>query len=132
MTIFAVFDTNVLVSAIMSHNLNSSTVKVVKSIFVGQIVPLYNEEILAEYDEVLHRTKFGFEESEIANILDTIVKTGVYISRSPCGKPFVDPTDTVFYETALSVKGAYVVTGNTKHFPKSPIVVTPSELLAMM
>ena len=38
MNIFAVFDTNVLVSAIMSHNLNSSTVNVVKHIPKSPIV----------------------------------------------------------------------------------------------
>jgi len=28
--------------------------------FDGKIVPLYHEDILAEYDEVLHRSKFHF------------------------------------------------------------------------
>ena len=37
--------------------------------------------------------------------------------------------DAVFYEVALSKEDAYLVTGNTKHFPKSPIVVTPAEML---
>ena len=128
---FCCFDTNVLVSAMLSHKI-SSTKKAVKSIYIGQVVPMYNEEILAEYEEVLHRTKFGFEASEIANILEAIVKTGVYVNRTPCGELFVDPTDAVFYETALSVKGSFVVTGNTKHFPHNPIVVTPAELLAML
>ena len=26
----------------------------------------------------------------------------------------------------------YVVTGNTKHFPKSPIVVTPAEMMQIV
>lgn len=35
----------------------------------------------------------------------------------------------VFYEVALSVDDSYLVTGNTKHFPKKPFVVTPAEML---
>lgn len=132
MSVFAVFDTNVLVSAMLSHNLCSSTVKVVKSVYDGRVVPLYNEEILSEYDEVLRRTKFGFLESEIANVIEAVIKTGVFVYRTPSNEFFPDSTEVVFYESALSMKGAFVVTGNLKHFPKSPIVVTPNELLMML
>ena len=45
---------------------------------------------------------------------------------------FPDPKDDVFYEVALSKEGSYLVTGNIKHFPKSPIVVTPAELLEIL
>ena len=132
MQMLVVFDTNVLVSAIVSHNLNSTTVKVVKTIYDGKTIPLYNEEILSEYDEVLHRSKFNFDESEISNILEAIVKTGVYAKRTCSNESFPDPKDAMFYEVALSKEGSFVVTGNTKHFPKDPIVVTPAELLEIL
>lgn len=45
---------------------------------------------------------------------------------------FPDPKDVVFYEVALSKEDAYLVTGNTKHFPKKPIVVTPAEILEIL
>jgi len=35
----------------------------------------------------------------------------------------------VFYEVTLSKDNAYLVTGNKKHFPKTPIAVTPAEML---
>ena len=35
-------------------------------------------------------------------------------------------------EVALSEEGSYLVTGNTKHFPVTPIVVTPAELLKII
>ena len=38
----------------------------------------------------------------------------------------------VFYEVALSRDDAYVVTGNLKHFPKKPIVVTPAEMISIL
>lgn len=43
-----------------------------------------------------------------------------------------DESDRVFYEVALSKDDAYLVTGNQKHFPKSPIVVTPAEMLDIL
>ena len=35
-------------------------------------------------------------------------------------------------ETATVKEDAYLVTGNTKHFPKSPIVVTPAEMVQII
>ena len=43
-----------------------------------------------------------------------------------------DPKDIVFYEVALSVEASYLVTGNIKHFPKKPFVVTPAEMLQII
>ena len=48
------------------------------------------------------------------------------------GEPFPDSDDRVFYEVALSKDGAYMVTGNLKHFPKTPIVVTPAEMMKIV
>jgi putative PIN family toxin of toxin-antitoxin system len=56
--IYAVIDTNVLVSALITHNSAAATVAVVGHLLSGDITPVYNEYILNEYDEVLHRTKF--------------------------------------------------------------------------
>ena len=39
---------------------------------------------------------------------------------------------TPFYEVALSKEGSYLVTGNKKHFPKAPIVVTPAEMMEIL
>ena len=43
-----------------------------------------------------------------------------------------DPDDRVFYEVALSKDGSYVVTGNLRHFPRKPIVVSPAQFLDMV
>ena len=50
--IFAVIDTNVIVSALLSSNLESNPVKVFRAILQERIVPLYNDEILEEYKSV--------------------------------------------------------------------------------
>ena len=56
--VYAVIDTNVLVSALITRNPQAATSKVLESIFSGLIIPMYNDEIIAEYTEVLRRAKF--------------------------------------------------------------------------
>lgn len=130
--LYVVFDTNVIVSAMVSHNPNAATVKVVEAISLGKIVPLYNEEILSEYDDVLHRAKFNLLDRDVSSLIGTIIKLGMPMDRTESKETLVDLSDLVFYEVALSKEGAFVVTGNLKHFPQSPIVVTPLELLGML
>ena len=130
--LYVVFDTNVIVSAMLSHNPLAPTIKVVEAISLGKIVPLYNEEILSEYDVVLHRIKFNLLDRDVAAMIGTIIKLGICVDRTDSGQPFADLSDAVFYEVALSKEGSFLVTGNLKHFPQNPIVVTPSELLEMI
>ena len=76
--IYAVIDTNVLVSAQISKQPHSETVKVVSSMFNGHIKPVYNDEILAEYTEVLHRPKFHLSDDDISFMLDYIRHYGIH------------------------------------------------------
>ena len=45
---------------------------------------------------------------------------------------FPDPDDIVFYEVKMSVDDAYLITGNIKHFPKNPLVVTPLQMVEVL
>lgn len=130
-TFYAVFDTNVLVSALMSKRADSPTVLLLDYVLDGRIVLLYNEDIIREYKEVLHRSKFDFSEDSIHDLME-LVKTGLFLDPTESGETFPDIDDRVFYEVALSKEDGYVVTGNTKHFPKSPIVVTPAEMMQIV
>ena len=69
MVYYAVIDTNVFISALLSKRADAATVRVIDAMFDGRIVPLYHEDILAEYDEVLHRSKFHFKEETIQLII---------------------------------------------------------------
>lgn len=129
--LYAVFDTNVLVSALMSSRDNSPTVVLLDHVLDGRIVLLYNSEIEAEYEDVLRREKFSFDESRIQAVL-SLVRTGLCLGRTQSSEVFTDADDAVFYEVALSKEGAYIVTGNLRHFPKSPIVVTPAEMIRIV
>ena len=107
------------------------TVLLLNLVLEGIIVLLYNEEILCEYKEVLHREKFKFSDERIEAALE-IVGLGLNLERTESGELFPDSDDAVFYEVALSKEGSYVVTGNVRHFPQSPIVVTPAEMLEII
>lgn len=128
----AVIDTNVIVSAYVTKNLEAATSKVWEAVLQCKLKPIYNEEILNEYFEVLHREKFGIPEHLIKWALDKIVTNGVRGERIMSDEFFPDPKDIVFYEVALSKEDAYLVTGNKKHFPRKPIVVTPAEMLEIL
>lgn len=132
MKVYAVIDTNVIVSGIMSRKTDSATVRVIGQIGRSSLVPVYNDEIMAEYESVLHRGKFGFPEKQVSDILNRIKKNGIKRDRTQSGETFPDASDAVFYEVALSKEDAYLVTGNQKHFPVSPIVVTPAEMVEIL
>ena len=130
--VYAVIDTNVLVSALFSIHPDSATVIVRDMIADGEIVPLFNDEILNEYRAVLSRPKFHFPSILVDTMMEMILEKGIQLDRTKADEIFPDPKDVVFYEVALSKEGSYLVTGNIKHFPKSPIVVTPAELLSIL
>ena len=43
-----------------------------------------------------------------------------------------DEDDRVFYEVCLSKEDSFLVTGNLKHFPKEPQVITASEMMEIL
>ena len=51
-----------------------------------------------------------------------------YISE----ETFIDKKDLVFYEVALSKEDSFLVTGNLKHFPKKPFIVSPAEMIQII
>lgn len=130
--IYAVIDTNVLVSALLTHNFDAATAKVVRALLKRKFTPLYNEEILREYSDVLSRSKFNFSKHMVNTYINAIKKLGLKTLQSHSTERFPDPKDVVFYEVAMSKADAYLVTGNTKHFPQKPIVVTPAEMVEIL
>lgn len=130
--IYAVIDTNVFVSALLSRHPDSATVQVVNALLKHGICPLYNQEIIVEYKDVLHRDKFRFPIEAIDYVINAVQDYGISAERVISSEIFPDPKDIVFYEVALSKDDAYLVTGNIKHFPKTPIVVTPVEMLEIL
>lgn len=131
--IFATIDTNVLVSSLFSAKGLSNPALVIKAVLDGTIIPLYNSDIIKEYRDVLSREKFKFSPVLINNLLRAFIEFGIDTVRRDAGdEVFSDNDDIVFYEVTLSVKDAYLVTGNTKHFPAKTFVVTPAEMVGIL
>lgn len=130
MKYYAVIDTNVLVSAMLKWN--SVPGNVVELAFSGTIVPLLNEQIVREYREVLRRPKFHLTEKIINSVVDELERLGIYVDADELELALPDPKDRVFYEVVMEERkseDAYLVTGNIKHFPTKPYVVTPRQMM---
>ena len=132
MKVFAVIDTNVIVSALLTRNPEAATVNILETLFQGRIIPLLSDDIINEYVDVLHRPKFRFPEELANSVILAIEHRSIRPGRTHSEEVFPDPKDAVFYEVALSKDDAYLITGNTKHFPRTPIVVTPAEMLEIL
>ena len=129
----AVIDTNVLVSALMTHNPDSPTVRIYYAILNREILVLHSPEIIAEYKDVLYRDKFFFDHEKVDETINFIKSRGQEtIPAEPDTEDFPDPDDKIFYSVALAAQDedAVLVTGNAKHFPPAPFIVTPAEFIA--
>lgn len=131
---YAVIDTNVLVSAQMTRHEDSATRRVVRFVFDGHVTPIVTHAILAEYREVLSRPKFHFRQDVADTLISHFRKYGRFVRPTPYAKPLPDEKDRAFLEAALALfdEGAMLVTGNAKHFPPAPFVVTPAEFVALL
>lgn len=130
---YGVIDTNVLVSAMLKWN--SVPGCVLTHVFGGDLIPVFNEEILGEYREVLRRKKFHFPEEAVHTVLENLQEQGVSIDAEKLDVDLLDTKDVVFYEVVMEKRkkdSAYLVTGNIKHFPRQPFVVTPREMLEIL
>ena len=127
--IYAVIDTNVLVSALITHNPAAATAKVVRHLLERDFIPMYDEDIIAEYADVLRRTKFPILSETADALISHIIENGVEASRINFEEPMPDEDDRVFLEVALSMEDSFLVTGNQKHYPTSARIITPSQFL---
>lgn len=134
MSYYAVLDTNVLISSLLTRNKDAATARVIYAITSGDIIPLYSKEIVEEYTEVLHRAKFPFSEESARGVLEVIRQFGISVDPSPTSEILVDPDDLVFYEVVMEKRDedAYLVTGNIKHFPRKDFIVTPAEMMVII
>ena len=130
MKYYAVLDTNVLVSAMLKTG--SVPGQVAAEALTGDIIPVLNDDIITEYEDVLDRPKFRFDKRAVKVFLDELKKRAVYSDYGLIEDEIPDPKDVVFYAVLMEKRkeeDAYLVTGNLKHFPMRTYVVTPREML---
>jgi predicted nucleic acid-binding protein len=105
-----------------------------EAVFNGQITPLYHQEILDEYDEVLHRPHFNLQDKTICKTIAAIKQYGVEVLPKPTGEILADTDDLIFYEVAMEKReyNAYLVTFNVKHYPAKDFIITPADMLYVL
>ena len=126
MNIKAVIDTNVLVSAFLTKNLDSPTYRVAAAILDDKFTPVYSLGMLDEYADVLGRDYLKLPSSRVDELLMHIKLFGKEVVPTDSGETFPDPDDKVFFCTALA-GASNLVTGNMRHYPKADFVVTPAQ-----
>ena len=126
-----VLDTNVIVSAFLSPEGKPSTI--LQLVLRGDIELCLNTAILAEYEQVLHRSKFARIINQPAIILffNILSEIGSTVVGAPSKCNFTDESDRKFYDVANTI-GAVLVTGNKNHYPDEPFMLSPSQLLALI
>lgn len=130
MRYYAVLDTNVLVSAMLKSG--SVPAQVMAEALTGDIIPVLNDEIIAEYEDVLNRPKFRFDKRTVKVFLAELRRRAVYTDADLIEDVIPDPRDIVFYAVLMERRKeeeAYLVTGNLRHFPVRTYIVTPREML---
>ena len=95
MKYYAVIDTNVIVSAMLSKNKDSATIGVIEACLNGRITPLFHNEIIQEYNEVLHRKKFNFNVEAVSHILSAFQLYGIKVTPTPSGEILPDKKDQI-------------------------------------
>lgn len=129
--VYAVIETNVIVSALLAENRNSfAPFTVLKAVFQGVLTPVLSEEILQEYSEVLKRDIFGFDLEKVEMLLKQLIRQSVFVHSPHSEKVLPDEKGLCFYEAALIYEdlGGLLITGNMKHFPDCPFAVTLAQV----
>lgn len=126
-----VIDTNVIVSGLL--NPYGVPAEILRIIFTGELIPLYDSMIISEYFDVLNRPKFNFNPENIEIIIKEIEAIGSLVMPVSLKNTLPDPDDNVFLEVAIAGNAKCIITGNKNHFPKKLClgisVFSPSEFL---
>jgi putative PIN family toxin of toxin-antitoxin system len=110
-----VLDTNALVAGLLSPF--GPCGEIVRMVSSGELTLCFDALILAEYSEVMYRSKFGSDKEKVAALLNHIEHRGHTVASSPLRHSLPDPDDEPFLKVALAEKAVCLVTGNASHFP---------------
>lgn len=127
----AVIDTNVIVSALLAKNpAQSIPFQIISYGLDDCFSMIISHDTFREYREVLYREKFQFDKQLVDILLDGICNHSTIIEPESTTIALPDEKDRVFVNLLMSCPPAtYLVTGNLKHFPNCPNVVTPRQFL---
>ncbi len=129
--IYVIYDTNVVVSSFLKKE--SLPSKVVDYFYAisKEVKAIYSKEMLSEYEEVLSRSKFNIGCVRRDDFINKLIMFGEKLDISDIKADLVDKSDIPFFKVFLkkrmSERNVYLVTGNKKHFPIDPFILTPRE-----
>ena len=122
-----VIDTNIIVSAIKSgikrdengNEVYTKAYRLMADVFNGKHRMVISKEIIAEYEDVLHRPHLQLNPLKVEKFLSFIRLSAVWIEPLPTTQSQVvmkDEDDRVFYDVAkcLNIR---LITDNIKHYP---------------
>jgi putative PIN family toxin of toxin-antitoxin system len=122
-----VLDTNVIVSALLSPQ--GLPARILNLVLSGSAIVVYDNNVMAEYIDVLSRVRLKINQELRNLIIDFIDKEGEFTIAEPRNIKFDDEDDKIFYELYKSGDADYLITGNKRHFPKEKGIVTPREFI---
>ena len=123
-----VLDTNIVVSALLTCEGNPAAI--FDLFLLGKLVLVYSDDIMAEYVNVLYRPRLRISVNEIGTALSAIRQHGRKTKPAISTEFMLDSDDRPFYDAAVSA-GAYLITGNAKHFPVAPFIVSPARFIEL-
>jgi putative PIN family toxin of toxin-antitoxin system len=121
-----VLDTNILVSGLFSSR--GAPGQIVDALNSGLFSCYVCDAIIQEYTDVLFRPEFEFTPSKIESVFDSIKRSGIFVNPISSLHPMPDESDRIFYDVAKSAD-AYLITGNSKHFPNESFILSPAEFI---
>ena len=110
----AVFDTNVLVSGMLTAA--GPPGWIVEALLAGDLQAVYNAAIMDEYAEVLQRADFAIDPHRVCALLQCVESDGWCVVSPPWSHVLPDSDDGVFLAAAAEAR-IPLVTGNIRHFP---------------
>ena len=126
-----VIDTNIVISAALS--LLGNPAGVIRLVRDNEDIKLfYNAVIFAEYKKVLAYPHLNLPAAEQEKALEAIKEIGVILEPTTKSNiALIDESDRIFYDTAKA-RNAYLITGNIKHYPAEPFILTPTQFINLM
>lgn len=79
MIYYATIDTNVVVSYMLKPN--SIPGDIINNVINGTIKPIISEEIIDEYEEVLKRNNFNFDNNKINNVINLFKQNHIILKE---------------------------------------------------
>jgi len=123
-----VLDTNVIVSAFLSPL--GKPAAILRLVLQHELDICVDTTIVIEYEQVLCRPQFTerIQQSSIQCFFEILYDIGININSIPSHIPLPDESDRKFYDIAKAA-GAYLVTGNLKHYPDEAFIQDPATFM---